>query len=87
MYRIDGVGPREKRPKRPEPAWLTKESNQFGTDEFMKYCKMVGAEPYLALNFGTGTLDEGQPRESVEFGSLLILYGNSFGVGRILQLG
>jgi alpha-L-arabinofuranosidase len=34
------------------------ETNQFGTDEFMKWCKIVGAEPYLCLNFGTGTLDE-----------------------------
>jgi alpha-L-arabinofuranosidase len=86
LYRIDGVGPREKRPKRPEPAWLTQESNQFGTDEFMKYCEIVGAEPYLALNFGTGTLDEGQARESLEFGSLLTSHGNSFGLGGILQL-
>lgn len=57
---LDGVGPREKRPKRPELAWLTEESNDFGTDEFMKYCEIVGTEPYLALNFGTGTLDEGK---------------------------
>lgn len=55
---IDGVGPREKRPRRPELAWLGIESNQFGTDEFMKWCETVGTEPYLALNFGTGTLDE-----------------------------
>ncbi|KKY18816.1 putative glycoside hydrolase family 51 protein [Phaeomoniella chlamydospora] len=55
---LDGVGPRDKRPKRPEPAWLGVESNQFGTDEFMEWCKVVGAEPYLALNMGTGTLEE-----------------------------
>lgn len=55
---MDGIGPREKRPKREEPAWLTQESNQMGTDEFMKFCELVGAEPYLALNMGTGTLDE-----------------------------
>ncbi|KAF6800231.1 alpha-l-arabinofuranosidase [Colletotrichum sojae] len=55
---IDGVGPRERRPKRPELAWIGVESNEFGTDEFMKWCEVVGAEPYLALNFGTGTLDE-----------------------------
>lgn len=50
---LDGVGPRENRPKRPELAWLGVESNQFGTDEFMKWCEVVGAEPYLCLNFGT----------------------------------
>ncbi|CZR54882.1 related to alpha-L-arabinofuranosidase 1 [Phialocephala subalpina] len=55
---LDGVGPREKRPKRPELAWLGTESNHFGTDEFMEWCRIVGAEPYLALNMGTGTLEE-----------------------------
>lgn len=54
----DGVGPRDKRPRRPELAWLGVESNEFGTDEFMKWCEIVGTEPYLALNFGTGTLEE-----------------------------
>jgi alpha-N-arabinofuranosidase len=54
----DGIGPLESRPKRPELAWLGIESNQFGTDEFMKWCEVVGTEPYLCLNFGTGTLDE-----------------------------
>ena len=44
---------------RPELAWLGLETNQFGTDEFMKWCEIVGTEPYLAFNFGTGTLDEG----------------------------
>lgn len=85
MYRMDGVGPREKRPKRPEPAWLSQESNEFGTDEFMKYCEIVGAEPYMALNFGTGTLDEGQLYEQLKRRSLLIWCGNSFGLGGILQ--
>ncbi|KAK3650364.1 hypothetical protein LTR56_006342 [Elasticomyces elasticus] len=55
---LDGVGPREKRPRRPELAWLGVESNEIGTDEFMQWCEIVGTEPYLALNFGTGTLDE-----------------------------
>lgn len=44
---------------RPELAWIGTESNEFGTDEFMKWCEAVGTEPYLCLNFGTGTLDEG----------------------------
>ncbi|PSN70858.1 glycoside hydrolase family 51 protein [Corynespora cassiicola Philippines] len=55
---LDGVGPRENRPKRPELAWIGVEPNSFGTDEFMKWCEVVGTEPYLCLNFGTGTLDE-----------------------------
>ena len=39
---------------RTELAWLGVESNQFGTDEFMKWCEVVGTQPYLALNMGTG---------------------------------
>lgn len=54
----DGIGPRENRPRRPELAWLTEESNHFGTDEFMVFCREVGAEPYICLNMGTGTLED-----------------------------
>ena len=43
---------------RPELAWLGTETNQIGTDEFLHWCTLVGCEPYLCLNFGTGTLDE-----------------------------
>ena len=53
---LDGVGPLKDRPRRPELAWLGEETNQFGTDEFMKWCEIVGTEPYLALNMGTGML-------------------------------
>lgn len=55
---FDGVGPKDQRRSRPELAWSSAESNEFGTDEFLKWCKIVGAEPYFVLNFGTGTLDE-----------------------------
>lgn len=64
---LDGVGPREKRPKRPELAWLGTDSNHFGTDEFMEWCKLVGAEPYLALNMGTGTLEEGENHQFLPY--------------------
>jgi len=55
---LDGVGPVSQRPKRPELAWLGTEPNTFGTDEFLAWCEALGTAPYLALNFGTGTLDE-----------------------------
>ncbi|RFU31887.1 hypothetical protein B7463_g4494, partial [Scytalidium lignicola] len=61
---LDGVGPRENRPVRPELAWLGTETNEFGTNEFMKWLEVLSegrerrVEPYIALNFGTGTLDE-----------------------------
>ncbi|KAL1862076.1 hypothetical protein Plec18167_001143 [Paecilomyces lecythidis] len=54
----DGIGPKEERPARPELAWLGTETNQFGTNEFLKWCEILGTEPYFCLNFGTGTLDE-----------------------------
>lgn len=54
----DGIGPRSQRPSRPELAWLGTESNQFGTDEFLTWCGVVGTEAYLCLNMGTGTLED-----------------------------
>jgi len=55
---MDGIGPKEQRPRRMELAWLAEESNRFGTDEFIEYCRAIGAEPYICVNLGTGTLDE-----------------------------
>lgn len=54
----DGIGPIEKRPKRIELAWLSTESNHFGTDEFIDYCRELDVEPYLCLNMGTGSYEE-----------------------------
>ncbi|MGH3169812.1 MAG: alpha-L-arabinofuranosidase C-terminal domain-containing protein, partial [Trebonia sp.] len=54
------IGPADRRPRRMELAWHGEESNQFGTDEFMAFCAAVGAEPYICLNLGTGTIDEAQ---------------------------
>ena len=54
----DGIGPKEKRPVRFDLAWSKEETNRFGTDEFIEYCRAVEAEPYICLNLGTGTLDE-----------------------------
>jgi alpha-N-arabinofuranosidase len=55
---LDGVGPKEARPVRPELAWNTVESNQFGTNEFIRYCRALGTEPYICANLGSGTMDE-----------------------------
>ena len=49
----DGVGPPDKRPARLDLAWFSTESNRFGTDEFMRWCKVAGVEPMLAVNLGT----------------------------------
>jgi alpha-N-arabinofuranosidase len=54
----DGVGPREQRPKRLDLAWGSTETNEFGTNEFITWCKAVGVEPMLAVNLGTRGPDE-----------------------------
>lgn len=46
----DGIGSISERPKRIELAWLSDESNKFGTDEFIDYCRATAAEPYICLN-------------------------------------
>ncbi|EKM57999.1 glycoside hydrolase family 51 protein [Phanerochaete carnosa HHB-10118-sp] len=54
----DGIGPKDQRKRRPELAWGGEESNQFGTDEFIAWCRLARIEPYIILNMGTGTLDD-----------------------------
>ncbi|MGC8778274.1 MAG: alpha-L-arabinofuranosidase C-terminal domain-containing protein, partial [Candidatus Caldatribacteriaceae bacterium] len=55
---MDGIGPREKRPPRWDYAWGAWEPNDFGTDEFIEFCRFVEVEPYLCVNIGTGTPEE-----------------------------
>jgi alpha-L-arabinofuranosidase len=54
----DGIGPRDKRVSMLNVAWGIPEYNQFGTDEFLRFCELIGAEPQIALNLGTGTPEE-----------------------------
>ena len=54
---LDGVGPRPQRPTVLERAWNSIETNQFGTNEFIDWCRMVGTEPLLGMNFGTGSAE------------------------------
>ena len=54
----DGVGPAEKRVSMENLAWGIPEYNTFGTDEFLDFCKLIGAEPQIALNLGSGTPEE-----------------------------
>lgn len=49
----DGVGPRDRRPRRLDPAWRSVETNQIGVDEFVSWCRKVDAEPLLVVNLGT----------------------------------
>ncbi len=61
----DGVGPVEERPARYEPAWDSIEPNTFGTNEFIGWCRKLGAEPHLVVNAGDGDMREA--RDWVEY--------------------
>ena len=51
----DGIGPREKRPRRLDLAWKSTETNEIGIDEFQEWAKRAGTEVLMAVNLGTGT--------------------------------
>ena len=50
----DGIGDRDRRPPRKNPAWTGVEHNDFGIDEFMNFCRILDTEPYIAVNSGQG---------------------------------
>jgi alpha-N-arabinofuranosidase len=53
---LDGVGPKGERPSRRNLAWQSIETNQFGTNEFIDFCRAINAAPMLGVNMGTGTI-------------------------------
>ena len=61
----DGVGPKDKRPVRLDLAWFSTERNQFGTNEFVTWCRKAGVEPMMAVNLGTAGPEEA--RQLVEY--------------------
>lgn len=56
---MDGIGPRENRPKMVNTNWGgTIEDNSFGTHEFLNLCEILGCEPYISGNVGSGSVEE-----------------------------
>ncbi|WP_406674653.1 alpha-L-arabinofuranosidase C-terminal domain-containing protein [Nonomuraea sp. N2-4H] len=56
---MDGIGPKESRPVMVNTHWgNVEENNHFGTHEFMALCELLGAEPYISGNVGSGTVRE-----------------------------
>ena len=53
---LDGVG--KKRYPVWDKTWQVEDPNTFGTDEYVKWCRKVGCEPYICTNAGTGTAEE-----------------------------
>jgi len=55
----DGIGPREDRPEMINTHWGgVVEDNSFGTHEFLDFCKLLGTEPVICGNVGSGTVEE-----------------------------
>ncbi|NQT13612.1 MAG: alpha-N-arabinofuranosidase, partial [Planctomycetes bacterium] len=50
----DGIGDRDRRPPRVNPAWTGVEHNDYGLDEFIAFCREVNAVPMIAANTGFG---------------------------------
>lgn len=58
---MEGIGPYENRPAMINTHWGgVTENNHFGTHEFMEFCELIGAEPYISGNLGSGTVREMQ---------------------------
>ncbi len=61
----DGIGPKDQRPRRLDLAWFSTETNHFGTNEFVSWCRKAGIEPMMAINLGTKGPDDA--RQLVEY--------------------
>ncbi len=66
----DGLGERDRRPPRKNPAWTGIEHNDFGLDEFMVFCRMLDTEPYIAVNSGLGSVQNAVEEVQYANGSL-----------------
>lgn len=61
----DGIGDPDKRPTRKNPAWGGIDTNDFGLDEFIQFCREIGTEPLAVVNTGLGNVQ--LAREMVEY--------------------
>ncbi len=61
----DGIGARDLRPPRKNPAWTGIESNDVGIHEYMTFCDLIKTEPFICVNTGLGTVEE--VAEQVEY--------------------
>ncbi|MBZ0256623.1 alpha-N-arabinofuranosidase, partial [bacterium] len=53
----DGIGDRDKRPPRKNPAWTGVEHNDVGIHEYMDLCELIDTEPFIAVNTGLGSVE------------------------------
>ena len=78
----DGIGPRDQRVSMLNTAWGIPEYNQFGTDEFLRFCELIGAQPQIALNLGTGT-----PQEAADWVQYVNAHWGDHSGGLVWELG
>jgi alpha-L-arabinofuranosidase len=78
----DGVGPMDKRVTMLNQSWGMPEYNHFGTVEFLRFCELIGAEPQIALNLGSGT-----PAEAAEWVRFVNAHWRGGSTGLLWELG
>lgn len=78
----DGIGPADRRVSVRNISWGIPEYNTFGTDEFLQFCRLIHADPQIALNLGTGT-----PQEAASWVRYVDSHWNSGRGGLLWELG
>ncbi len=78
----DGIGPEDRRVSVRNVSWGIPEYNTFGTDEFLAFCKLIHAQPQVALNLGTG-----KPSDSAEWVRYIDQHWNNGKGGLLWEMG
>jgi alpha-N-arabinofuranosidase len=78
----DGIGPLDKRVSKTNLSWGIPEYNTFGTDEFLRFCELIGAQPQIALNLGTGN-----PAQAAEWVSYVNSHWGDHKGGLLWEMG
>jgi len=63
----DGIGPVDERPTRFNPAWGGQADNQFGLDEFLRFCELTGITPVMGVGFNLPEIDKYEIADWVEY--------------------
>ena len=78
----DGIGPSDKRVSKINAAWGIPEYNTFGTEELLRFCELIHAQPQIALNLGTGT-----PHQAADWVSYVNQHWENHKGGLLWELG
>ena len=78
----DGIGPADKRISKLNLSWGIPEYNTFGTDEFLAFCRIIHAQPQIALNLGTGT-----PKDAADWVRYVDQHWGNHKGGNLWELG